>query len=383
MRDWGPALASVRVGRLDATRLAAIGLQHGPKHCVVSVAFEYPLGHGETCVAPGHVLGRRTCVDLTGTWSCVIDRDGAYSCPLRHEPDRIPLEGKNATIDSRGVLRLDVPLSGTRRPRRLAWQGYPRRDGWVEPWGRSGHLLAGLRFDSTYEGGGTCDFGGSELVSAKSSVRCLSHGLYQVDPCFAPPGRWNHRGGIVACGEEPGATTFGRFVIGPPSYKVIDFPDLKLGANVGAMYLGDPRARVVGDYAAIGHPFHPQVTTDGIAQGYFALHHSRVFVAFRDGMLNEIDFSTRFYRTWDGFGVGSRIPLGPCHRTATSACQHRWHGFVWNAWTTNRPCSCWVKVGDGTRSLPVTAANYLKPWVFLYVRRGRVTRIFMAQKFVD
>ena len=41
------------------------------------------------------------------------------------------------------------------------------------------------------------------------------------------------------------------------------------------------------------------------------------------------------------------------------------------------------KVGDGTRSLPVTGANFLKRWVFIYVRHGRVTRIFMAQKFVD
>ena len=100
-------------------------------------------------------------------------------------------------------------------------------------------------------------------------------------------------------------------------------------------------------------------------------------------MLNEIDFTTRFYRTWDGFGVGSSIPLGACHRTATSACEHRWHGFVWNAWNRDKPCSCWVKVGNGPRSQPATVANFEKQWVFLYVRKSRVVRIFMAQKFVD
>ena len=39
--------------------------------------------------------------------------------------------------------------------------------------------------------------------------------------------------------------------------------------------------------------------------------------------------------------------------------------------------------GDSAQSLPATAANFGKHWVFLYVRHGRVTRIFMAQKFVD
>jgi hypothetical protein len=28
-------------------------------------------------------------------------------------------------------------------------------------------------------------------------------------------------------------------------------------------------------------------------------------------------------------------------------------------------------------------ANFMKPWVFIYVRRGRATRIVMAQRFVD
>jgi hypothetical protein len=99
--------------------------------------------------------------------------------------------------------------------------------------------------------------------------------------------------------------------------------------------------------------------------------------------VNEIALTTRFYRTWKGFGVGSRIPLGPCHRTATSWCEHRWQGFVWNAWAREKPCSCWVKVGWGARSLPATAANFQKHWVFLDVRHGRVTRIFMAERFVD
>src|SRR5919201_3818306 len=38
MRDWGPARASVGRRRLDAARLAAIGLRRGPRRCVVSLA---------------------------------------------------------------------------------------------------------------------------------------------------------------------------------------------------------------------------------------------------------------------------------------------------------------------------------------------------------
>jgi hypothetical protein len=311
---------------------------------------------------------------------------GVYRCPVQHEPDRIPLTGKNATIDERGVLTLDLPLQGTHAPRRLGWQGYPRTDGRIDPWTRSGRLRPGLRFTSTYSGGGACDSRfGSELTAAKSAVRCLWRGLYQVDPCFPsrPVPGWNRRGAVVACPGGPEPTTFGRFVIAPPSYGEIDFPDLVPWIGVGAIRLGETRAQVAHDYDAVGHRYYVQSRSGGIVQGYYVLHGSRVFVDYRDGRVNELDFTTRFYRRWDGFGVGSRIPLGPCHRTATASCEHRWHGFVWNAWVTDKPCSCWVKVGNGKRSLPATTANFLKPWVFIYVRHGRVTRFHLAQKFID
>ena len=48
-----------------------------------------------------------------------------------------------------------------------------------------------------------------------------------------------------------------------------------------------------------------------------------------------------------------------------------------------KPCSCWVKVGDGARSLPATGANFLKHWTILTVRRGRVTRIYFSQRYID
>jgi hypothetical protein len=383
MRSWGPALVSVGLRRLDATRLAAVGLRPGRRRCVVTVSFEYRLTPGERCAGTATSRGNPGfCVDRGRTWSCATSRTGAYVCPLRHEPDSIPLRSKNATMDERGVLTLDVRLEGTHPPPRLSWQRYPRTDGWIEPWTRSGRLRPGLSFTSTYSGGGLC-FRGAYQTPAKSALRCVWRGLYQVDPCFPQRAHWQRRGALVACPSGPGATTFGRFVVGPPSYRAIDFPDLVPWTGVGAIELGESRAQVAHDYDAVGHRYHVQVHGNGIVQGYYLLHGSRLFVAYRDGRVNELDFTTRFYRTLDGFGVGSRIPFGPCHRTAMASCEHRWHGFVWNASVKDKPCGCWVKVGNGKRSLPATTANFLKPWVFIYARRGRVTRFHLTQKFVD
>jgi hypothetical protein len=115
----------------------------------------------------------------------------------------------------------------------------------------------------------------------------------------------------------------------------------------------------------------------------YRLHGSRVVVAYDRGEVSGIRFSTPYYRTKSGFGVGSRIPLGPCHRTSTNRCEHRWHGFVWNAWVREKPCSCWVKVGRDPRSLPATVRNFLKPWFFIDVHRGSVSGFYFALKFVD
>jgi hypothetical protein len=78
------------------------------------------------------------------------------------------------------------------------------------------------------------------------------------------------------------------------------------------------------EYGLAGHGYHLLVANQGIVQGYYRLHGDRVYVEFQDGRVNEIGFSTRYYRTKRGFGVGSRIPFGPCYRTAAKRCEHRW-----------------------------------------------------------
>jgi hypothetical protein len=149
-----------------------------------------------------------------------------------------------------------------------------------------------------------------------------------------------------------------------------DPPVLVPWHTVGDIALGEPKERVVREYGR-----QPDL-------GY-RLHGGTVQVGFDRGLVTSIWFSTRYYRTKSGFGVGSRIPLGPCHRTKTNPCERRWRGFVWNEWAREKPCSCWTKVGRGARSLPVTTKNFLKPWFFIDVRHGRVRDFYFASEFVD
>ena len=125
--------------------------------------------------------------------------------------------------------------------------------------------------------------------------------------------------------------------------RVSDRPLIVPWSRVGDIWLGEPKKRVEGEYGPPGHGYHVLVANQGIIQGYYRLHGDDVYVEFQEGRVNEIGFSTRYYRTKGGFGVGSRIPFGPCYHVATNRCEHRWHGFLWNAWVKEKPCECWVK----------------------------------------
>jgi hypothetical protein len=129
--------------------------------------------------------------------------------------------------------------------------------------------------------------------------------------------------------------------------------------RIGDISLGEPEARVISKHGA----------EPGLG---YRLHGGVVQVGFERGRVSSIWFSTPYYRTDGGFGVGSRIPAGS-----------QWHGFVWNAWAREKPCSCWVKVGTGARSLPATTKNFLRPWFFINVRHGRVASFYFASRFVD
>jgi hypothetical protein len=168
----------------------------------------------------------------------------------------------------------------------------------------------------------------------------------------------------------------------------VDPPLLVPWSRIGDIALGAPKARVQREYGSAGHGFHVLqrfgLPGGGVAeQGYYRRHGGRVVVSFYGDRVGELGFATRYYRTTSGFGVGSTIPLGRCHRTGRNPCEHRWHGFVYNAWSKGAPCHCWVKVGLGAKSLPIGTVSFGKPWFFIYTRRGRVARFYFALEFID
>jgi hypothetical protein len=323
MVGWGPGSANVAFRRPNAKERSSIALPRR-RQCIVGIA----------------VSG--------GTWTCVLSSAGAYWCPPLHEPTgpRLP---ENAKLDRRGALTLDSPLKRTHAPQPLVWQRYPRVDGYVQPWTSSGKLRRGLRFKGEQRGG--C-FLGAE-TAARSAVSCLA-GDTRYEACFPRRRPWR-RGDLAACSFGPGSTRFTRWRITEGS----DPPVFVPWETVGGISLDEPKRQVEAEYG-----LEPQY-------GY-RLHGSRVLVGFDHGRVSDVRFSTPYYRTKGGFGVGSRIPPG-----------RYWHGFVWNAWVREKPCSCWVKVGRGPRSLPATVHNFLKPWFFVYVHRGRVSGFYFALRFVD
>jgi hypothetical protein len=163
----------------------------------------------------------------------------------------------------------------------------------------------------------------------------------------------------------------------------IDPPILVPWTRIGDLALGESKAQVQRQYDRTGRRYHITERYRNSVTGYYNLHHSKVTVSFYGRNVSELMFSTPYYRTRHGFGVGSKIPLGQCQKSLMRGCVHRWRGFVYNAWSTNRPCNCWVKVGRGMTSLPATVANFQKPWFFIYVRRGRVARFYFSLRFVD
>jgi hypothetical protein len=288
-----------------------------------------------------------------GTWTCVLTTAGAYWCPPHHEPTGPPMK-ENARIDKDGVLALDQPLKGTHAASPLRWHHYPLVDGYIQPWTAAGKLRMGLRFKRA--GRGPCSVAAE---TANSAVSCLRPDFGRDDACF-PRHRDGRAGDIAACSDGPGSTTYTRWTI---SENIQDPPRLVPWRGIGDVFLGEKKAPVVREYA-FGEK--PRSELD------YRLPGGEVQVGFDGGKVSSIWFSTPYYRTDGGFGVGSRIPPG-----------RSWHGFVWNAWGREKPCSCWVKVGLGKRSLPATTDNFLKPWFFIDIRHGRVASFYFASKFVD
>ncbi len=168
MVGWGPGPANVAFRSPNAKEKSSIGLSSS-RQCIVAT----PAGDG--------------------TWTCVLSSTGAYWCPPLHEATgpRLP---QNATLDRRGVLELDSPPKSTHPAPPLAWQRYPRVDGYVHPWTSSAKLRPGLRFKGA--GRGRC-FLAAETV--RSAVSCLA-GDSRSDACFPQRRPWQ-RGPAARAGR--------------------------------------------------------------------------------------------------------------------------------------------------------------------------------------
>jgi hypothetical protein len=135
---------------------------------------------------------------------------GGYDCPLVTSDGMPPLKDANGTTDRRGVLKLDVRLTGTHATPPLLWQRrYPHVDGFILPWTQAGKLRSGLRFVATERG--SCGRWVEHRVP-RSAVRCVdSRTSGYSDSCF-PERRSFRAGDLAACGA-PGDVTFIRWLI--------------------------------------------------------------------------------------------------------------------------------------------------------------------------
>ena len=323
-----------------------VGWGPGP----VNVAYRKPLAmERERLQLPR----KRQCIVAIavgdGSWTCVLAGSGAYWCPPLKEPTGPGIE-RNARLDKQGFLALDRPPKGTHATSPLPWDRYPVVDGYIQPWTANGSLRPGLRFKD--QGRGPCFLADD---TAYPAVSCLRPDSGRDGACF-PQHRDGRSGQIAACSSGPGSTTFTRWKV---SGRIRDPQALLVPwRGVGGIFLGEPRARVIRVYGT--QPELGYRMPGGIVQ-----------VGYDGGKVSSIWLSSPYYRTNDGFGVGSKVP--PARR----------RGFLWNASKRDKPCSCWVKVGTGARSLPATTDNFLKPWTFINVKHGRVASFYFASRFVD
>jgi hypothetical protein len=166
-------------------------------------------------VSFGDDAQRRCTLSLAGrpgdnSWICRIGNTGGYECPLVTSDGMPPLRKTNGRTDRHGVLKVDMPLTGTHATPLLPWQRrYPHLDGFILPWTRAGKLRSGLRFVATERG--ACGRFVEHRVP-RSAVRCVDRRTSAYsEPCF--PQRRNFRVHDLAACTSPGLTTFIRWLI--------------------------------------------------------------------------------------------------------------------------------------------------------------------------
>jgi hypothetical protein len=145
-----------------------------------------------------------------------------------------------------------------------------------------------------------------------------------------------------------------------------DPPRLVPWSLLGNIGLGMSRARIEYSY---GRP----VAGAGSVAHYLGGGNSRIIVLYGSSGVEAIDTKSSYYRTKDGFGVGSHIPLGMCH-PSTHGCTFRWRDLTYKTVTN-------VTGGEHQEG------EWGRRWrdglwtrvVQLFVTKGTVTEIYFAR----
>ena len=120
-----------------------------------------------------------------------------------------------------------------------------------------------------------------------------------------------------------------------------DPPSLRFVGSIGSVRLGMTRDAVEYLYGdtnqgrlRIDDDFFPVGTKyEGVPLFVmtYRLHGGILRVKYVHDRVKVIETTSRYYRTPRGVGVGTRIPLGTCHRNRFGSCEYRWRGFFYEA----------------------------------------------------
>ena len=162
-----------------------------------------------------------------------------------------------------------------------------------------------------------------------------------------------------------------------------DPPRLIPWRRIGDIYLGESKTRVDAEYDPAGNGFHVLQRYSDSVQGTYPVRGSSVLVTYTADRVRDIDFITPYYRTRSGFGIGSTIPLGPCHRVAGDPCEHQWRSFVFHRRWKDSRCDCWVKVGLGSKPVTPNGYRFKRHWFFIFTYRGRAAEFYFSANYSD
>lgn len=134
--------------------------------------------------------------------------------------------------------------------------------------------------------------------------------------------------------------------------------------GIDAISIGMSAIRVEYEYG-VGRPRSINTGTASVgADASYRRGNGWLWVGYSNGRVDSVGTTSAAYRTPNGLGVGSKIPLGRCHRIP-GGCKYTWQGFRYST----EPCCGWYRLFRvGSRSVRV----------WLFTLRGRVTAVWLS-----